>query len=302
MTVTQPRYVRTGQVTMMQARTYRGEARFVPSTEVNAIIRYALARAAQLTGVRLYEFVACLNHPHILSRDDQADRPAFVRNFHSIVARALNHHFGERDQVFSSRRYTDPVLLTPESVLERAVYINTNPVKHGYVRYIKDWGGVASFEMEYGVPVMVPRPEGFFSDAMPQEIPLTIYRPDDIAPELSDVEVRQMVRRQSLDRARELRGEFAATGRIFVGMKRIRRRSRRSAPNYGPLQAGRSAEIRPKVAGGTRKRRSEYLQEIKCFVESYGSARRAIREGKLHVVFPPGTYGPRMMGLRSEPP
>lgn len=300
--MTKPRYVRAGQTTMAQTRTYRGEYRFVPSTEVNQIIEYSLARAAQLSGVELHEFGVMLNHDHVLSRDSQGTRPKFFRIFHELVARALNRKFGERDHVYSRRAYTDPVLLTPECVLEKCVYVLANPVKHGYVRYERDWGGVSSYAMEYGVPKRIRRPDEFFSKDMPESIDLVITRPPDLHPELSDHQLRRVIRERVADRTRELRGEFQARGKVFLGMQRVRRLSRRSAPDYGPLRAGRRSDIRPKVAGGTAQMRRRFLEIVKDFVESYERTLARVMGGDLLAVFPAGTYRMRLLGLHAEPP
>jgi putative transposase len=79
------------------------ERRFLlrPSSFVNEVVLYALARASQLCPqVRLHGFVAEANHTHASltdAREDLSDVsqvPRFFQCLHRMTAAALNAHYG----------------------------------------------------------------------------------------------------------------------------------------------------------------------------------------------------------------
>jgi putative transposase len=218
--------------------------------------------------------------------DPDAKRPAFLQLFHSLVARAINAAFGEWDALWSGQPYSAPRLLEPDDVLRKLVYTLANTVAAGLVRYCKDWAGPTSWNMEYGVPIKITRPPGFFSKKMPEEVELVIHRPAGLRPDLSDRELRALVRERAHDKEREIIGKMAESGGTFMGMARVLKQDRHHTPSRPDTRGG----IRPTVAGRSKWARIEALQQDALFLEAHEAARLAFAAGDRDVVFPHGTY------------
>ena len=75
-------------------------------------------------------------------------------------------------------------LLKVEDLLDKLVYVATNPVKDGLVEKVRHWPGPAFVAaLLYGKTMRAHRPRHFFSDdgPMPEAIELTLGLPDHIA-------------------------------------------------------------------------------------------------------------------------
>ena len=271
---------------MKQRRCLRREFRLRPDRLVVQIFLYTLAHAANKYGILLHDFVALSNHDHLVLTDPHTKRPAFLQLFHSLVARAVNAAFGEWDALWSAQPYSAPRLLEPDDILRKLVYTLANPVAAGLVRYCKDWSGPTSWNMEYGVPIKIPRPPVFFSKDMPDELELVIHRPAGLRPELTDRELRALVREQAHEKERELIGKMAEAGRAFMGMRRVLKQARHDTPSSRDERRG----IRPTIAGRSKWARIQALQQNARFLEEHEIARLAFAAGDRNVVFPHGTY------------
>ncbi len=92
---------------MVQKRCYRGEFRLRPDPVVRQILQYSLAYTADKHGIDLHEFVIMFNHDHIEKTDPLGKRPGFLRDFHSLVGRAVNAHFGDKESLWNCPEKVD---------------------------------------------------------------------------------------------------------------------------------------------------------------------------------------------------
>jgi putative transposase len=284
--VSRPRRICADETVMQQKRCLRREFRLRPDRIVVQIILYSLAYAANKYGIVLHELIGMANHTHVIASDPQANRPEFLKLFHSLVARAVNAAFGEWDALWSAQPYSAPRLLEPDDVLRKVVYALANPVAAGLVRYCKDWAGPTSWNMEYGVAVKIARPPVFFSEKMPDEVELVIHRPPGLRPDLDDRELRALVRERAHEEEREIMGKMRDAGRTFMGMVRVLKQDRHETPSTRDRRGG----IRPTVVGRSKWARIEALQRNALFFEEHEVARLAFEAGRRDVVFPHGTY------------
>jgi hypothetical protein len=207
------------------------------------------------------------NHDHLEVTDPLGKRPKFLGEFHSLVARAVNTYFGEKESLYSAQRYSAQILPGPVDRLRKLVYILANPVAAEIVRDPREFGGVSSWAMEYDQPLTIKRPEVFFSEKMPETVELVIRRPPDVCPELSDRALRQLIRGEALREAKRLVAETKAAGRRFMGWERAMRTLRTRATQGGLGPGGLRAHFRPHVAaadpdvegGGHRAHPGAYL-------------------------------------------
>jgi putative transposase len=270
---------------MATKRCIRGEFLLRPDPEAVQTYLFVLGYAQQKYGILLHDFVALSNHDHPVYTDPKTKGPQFIQMLHSLVARALNCNRGEWDSFWSGQRHGALRLLETKDVEKRCIYALTNPVKDGLVRYAWDWEGVTSWHMEYGVPIIVKKPDFFFSKEMPDEVQVVITRPEGLHPGMTDREARGELRRNAKAEQGDLIAEFKGKGGTFMGMKRVLRQPRHAAPNGHLERRG----IRPHIASRSKWARIEALRDLKTFWAEHETARQALLAGE-DAVFPHGTY------------
>lgn len=226
------------------------------------------------------------NHYHLVLTDPYGTRPAFFQLLNSLVARALNAHMGRWESFWAPGSYQAPRLLDVDTVLRKCVYTLNNPIEAGLVRYAWDFGSASSWGVEYNRPMHVKRPEAFFSEELPETLSLVLHRPAGLFPELDDREARAHVRQMAQAKQRELVRGMQDRGVTFMGMRRVLKQPRHSAPQTRAARRG----IHPTVAGPSKWARMEALQQDKAFRQAYAEARALLVSGHRDVMFPAGTY------------
>ncbi len=73
------------------------------------------------------------NHLHDAIYDREGNAPAFYEHFHKLLAKCMNALRGRWENFFSSEQVCVVRLETREDLIEKLVYIATNPVKDGLV-------------------------------------------------------------------------------------------------------------------------------------------------------------------------
>jgi hypothetical protein len=283
--VTLPRPVVQGDTVMATKRCVRGEFRLRPDPEAVQAYLYVLGYAQKKYEILLHDFMALSNHDHPVYNDAKANGPRFIQMLHSLVARALNCKWGEWDVFWSGQRHGALKLVETEDVKARCIYALLNPVAAGLTRYAWDWTGVTSWNMEYGVPLTVKKPDFFFSKKMPDEVKVIITRPKGLYEGKTDREARAELRREAKVEQGDIVAEFIGKGGTFMGMKRVLRQPRNARPNGSLQRRG----IRPHIACRSKWARIEALRDLKAFWAAHKAARLAHRNGE-DAEFPHGTY------------
>ncbi|MDB4958919.1 MAG: hypothetical protein JWO36_6488 [Myxococcales bacterium] len=98
---------------------------------------YCLAVAAQRCAVDVLAFISISNHLHNAIYDRCGTAPAFYEHFHKLLAKCMNALRGRWENFFSSEQVCVVRLETPEDLIDKLVYIATNPVKDGLARASK---------------------------------------------------------------------------------------------------------------------------------------------------------------------
>jgi putative transposase len=288
--VSRPRQVFAEDTVMATKRCVGGQFRLRPDRLVVQVYLYVLGYCQQKYNILLFDFIGMSNHDHPVYKAPDGNGPRFIQLLHSLVARAVNCHFGEWDCLWSGQKHSALRLLEPSDVKARCFYALLNVVKDGLVRYAKDWAGVTSWHMEYGVPVTIERPPFFFSKKMPDTVRLVISRPQGLYPGLSDREARAKLRADATVKQGDLIAKRKSQGRTFMGMKRVLRQPRHNTPNTHVERRG----VRPNIASRSKWARIEALQALESFHVEHEVARLEYVNGNYDVEFPPGTYKMRV--------
>jgi hypothetical protein len=233
-----------------------------PDDESNNAFLYCLAVAAQRYQIDVVGFIQMSNHLHDQIVDRLGCGPAFYEHFHKLLAKCMNALRGRWENFFSSEQVCVVRCETREDVLDKLVYIVTNPVKDGLVDTVDEWPGASGYRaLLDGTPLTATRPEHFFAEdgTMPEHVSLTLSVP----PELGDrteflTELRRRVDEVEQDELRKR----AETGRRTMGRYAVLRQSWRESPTSREPRRG----LRPTIAARNLWARLEAIQRKRSFV------------------------------------
>lgn len=162
-----------------------------PDDRVNQIVLYALGVALSRRTVELHAFLAESNHEHVNVTDDMGELSAMFQDFHSLVARALNAHYGRGENLWAPGSFDNVEIHDRGTLEDQLLYLWTNPVKDGLVERPEDWPGVKFLPEDFGKTFVVPRPEGAFFGGR---------RPPDYEPTYGPARARSRAERRRAER------------------------------------------------------------------------------------------------------
>lgn len=281
-----PRQVLPDKFHMVTRRCTQRQFLLRPDKLTNEIFEYCVAVAAQKFDIVIVLPLAMTNHHHTVVYDPTCKIEQFKHYFHMLVARAMNAHRGRWENFWDNAPPCVVELVDAADVIEKLVYVATNPVKAGLVVKADHWPGFSGLRaLLSGKPIVVRRPAHFFRDLGP--MPETVTLEMVIPPQLGDaVRVRATLRRRIAEVEAECAVERRKARRRVLGAAAVRRQAWWWAPTSRETRRG----MRPRVAAKDWLRRLETVQRNKSFQIAYRAAYRAWRDGDRDVVFPAGTY------------
>jgi putative transposase len=295
--MTAPRQVLPGATYLVTRRCFQRRFLLRPSARTNQTFLYVLAVAARRFGVRVHAFCVLSNHFHLVLTDPHARLPAFEQYLDSLVARALNASLGRWESFWAPSSYSAVPLPAPDDLVDKAAYTLANPVAAGLVRRGRDWPGLWSSPEQLGSTLTVQRPDGFFRQGgpLPESADLELSAPpgfdspaafrDRLVPALNLHEGQAML-------------HLAAQGRRFIGAHNVLRLQ----PTSRPATQDPRRQLSPRVAGLDKWKRAQALARLRDFLTRYRLAWNSFRNGARDVLFPSGTYWPRVgLGVRCDP-
>jgi REP element-mobilizing transposase RayT len=270
-----------------------------PSAETNGLLRYVLGVAAKRCDIQLHGGVALSDHLHLGVTDPHGRLPAFNQQLNSLLARAMNARLHRRESFWAPGSYNAVILVTPDDILDKLVYILANPVSAALVRRASEWPGVWSPPELIGAgPVPVPRPERFFR----QDGPLPATAELEFVPPPGFASVEDFRARLAAGLARreeEAAQQLERAGRSFVGVQSVLAQD----PFATATTPEPPAKLKPRIACRDPEKRKEALLRLRSFLSSYRIAWLEFARGMREAVFPHGTYWMRIAyGVRCEVP
>ena len=252
---------------------------------MNNAFLYCLAVAAKRHEMVVMIFVQMSNHLHDAIFDRLGNAPAFYEDFHKLLAKCVNALRGRWEGVFATGQTSVVRLETQEALIEKLVYIATNPVLDGLVERVDDWPGASGFRaLVDGTVLRARRPRHFFADDgdMPEEITLELKIP----PELGEHDTIVAAVKARVAAVEEEQARLRArTGKRVVGRYAILRQSWRDSPTSREPRR----KLNPTIAARDLWARLEAIQRKRAFTAEYRRARLALLAG-LSIPFPYGTY------------
>ena len=282
---TKPRQVLPGFTYLITRRCAQRQFLLRPSAHVTATVAYALARTAKRYGVELHAWCVLSNHVHLVATDAEGRIPDFLRDFDSLVARALNAHLGRWENFWASGEPNLVRLVEEEDVFDKVLYTLSNPVSSGLVPDSHLWPGLLSHPQAMDEPLEVHRPESFFrrpagDKEEPLELAVTPPRGWSLAA------YQQHLKRAVFEREVALRTAREASGQGFLGLLAIRRQSASDAPSSPAPRR----KLSPRIACKNSAKRFLVLHRLGRFVEQYREAYQDFAAGVRDALFPLGTF------------
>jgi hypothetical protein len=262
-----------------------------PSKRANQAFLYALAVAAEKTGVKVLWAIAMSNHQHAGIYDPLGNMVEFTREFHRLVAKHHNAMYGRWENFWACETPTDVLLEGAADILDKLVYCLANPCSAHLVERARQWPGVISLPEQFGKTMVIKRPKTYFREdgPMPAEVELTFHKPPQFE-HLSMEEYRELVARRLRAVEDELIAKRRAEGRKVLGRRAVLRQSHEDSPRSVEPRRVR----RPRLAAKSVWRRLEAIRRLKQFIKAYAEALAEWRNGNRNVEFPYGTYAMRV--------
>ncbi|HZZ85342.1 MAG TPA: hypothetical protein VFE30_12445 [Anaeromyxobacteraceae bacterium] len=281
--MTAPRQVLPGTTYLVTRRC--SERRFFlrPSKATNAIFLYVLAVAARMYGVRVHALCVLSNHYHLVLTDADGRLPAFMQYLDGLVARAVNASLGRWEGFWSAdASYSAVSQGDAGDVVRKIAYTLANPASAGLVRTGREWPGLWSAPEQLATATLLaPRPDVFFSPAMPESATLELALPPGLSSveELQRLVIAAMAGLEEQHRAR-------APERGFLGRSRVLAQKPFSRPAPGESRR----KLNPRIAARDKWKRIEAIGRLRAFLDAYRVALAELRSGLRDALFPAGTY------------
>lgn len=283
--MTLPRRVIPGRFYMLSRRCTQQQFLLRPDNETNNAYAYCLAEAAQRFSIELIVAQQMSNHHHVDLFDRYGRIVEFTEHLHKMLAKCLNALRGRWENMWSSDPPCIVELVDRSDVVDKIVYVATNPVLDHLVERVHHWPGAKTVRsLLRQEPIRAHRPRHFFREGglMPETVDLTFTIP----PELGDRDtVIAELRERIADMEREQARTRAQNGKGVIGRRGVLGQSWRATPYTRASRRG----LRPRVAARSKWSRIEALRRNAAFVKAYCKARAAWLEGVV-IPFPAGTY------------
>lgn len=143
---------------------------FPPNPLINDIIVGCLAKAQRHHPLEICDILVEATHLHFIAVvENPDDVKGFMERFKTESAHAVNRLLGRNKRTVWCDGYDDPVLLTPEDVINKIAYIYENPSKDGLEDRIEKYPGVSSFRFRGSRTAVLEAP--LFSRSDIQQLP-----------------------------------------------------------------------------------------------------------------------------------
>lgn len=275
-----------------------------PDAYTNYVIAEALARAAQIYGVRVHAFCFLSTHGHLELGVRGCRLDSFMQHFKSNTALKLNVH-RERDGAFFKRRYRCEPILSNDAAAAIEQYVHQQAVKHELVERAIEWPGLCSYAAVIAGRGSVEA--SWFDEESWREagavrgdrelfvhtasVPLTPL-PHRVG--LSELELG--VQRRALALTMQNVEATIARKRRDDGSGRLPKPSKYTTQDPNDVSPGRRKKLptpQP-YAHGTKAQVDAYEEAYSLVMEAYDIASARYRETGVLCPFPAGTFPPRI--------
>lgn len=307
--MTPPRQIHPNKLCFVTVRAVNRCFRFVPTPRAIEIIRYCLAftLSKYRDRIGLHEFLWMSNHFHLVLTDKTGCLPRFMEELDSLLARAINALHGTFGTAIE-KGYNLVEVVTDDKLVDHCVYTLANPCDAHLVERSREWKGVSSRALEYGVHITVKRPEGSLwsgtprhpereasqkskrarhggRSKLPGEVQLVLERPA-IMLAFSDGELRGHILKRLDERELALIKDRKSRRLRVMGWDKATKVN----PRLAPEQPEEGFGTVPSFSGSNADARIDAWKRRRAFLEAYYMALRRFLRGEWKTGFPEGTW------------
>lgn len=284
--MSKPRQILPGSTYLLTRRTSGRLYLLIPTPMVRKVFAYCLAHAARLYNIRIHGFLVMSNHYHLLATDMDGNLPAFMSYLNEFIAKVLNHFWGRWEYFWAPGTYSAVRLETADDVIDKLVYTLVNPVKSFLVKDSKNWPGISSHIMQYGVDKEFKRPEIFFrkDGPMPEKATLSLEVPPAFAG--TPAEFKTMLNERIRQAEAEYQEQAKTQKKSFLGVAKVKELRHTDRP----MSPAPRRNLNPHIASKDGNALRNGLRRLKWFRTVYEVARKLFESGDKSVEFPFGTY------------
>jgi len=287
---------------LVTTRCHQASFLLRPEPAINeAVLEWLTRTQHAYPGVRLFGLCVMSNHLHLLVRDTQGELAAWASYLLGNLARSINA-IRKRCGVVFERRYSAEPVLDDAALLDRLVYVVTNPVNAGLCNQSCHWPGLLLWA-QAGEPELrevswvgrkpyrkaryrarqrgqaPPSPEGFRVRGR-----LVIHS---LAAEIGSAsEGRCEIAAAIAGRERELAADFRRSGKPVMTRREVLAQDWQAAPRH-PKRSPR-----PACHTSERILRKAFIEGFRDFVDAFREASAQWRLGIPDAHFPPWSYPP----------
>lgn len=268
-----------------------------PGDNIRRIVDFAIAKAADKTGVAVHAYVSMSNHIHIVATDPDSVVPDFMRILDLEIAKAAGAEIGNWDGFWAPGTYSRVELLDGQAVVEKVAYVLANPVLAGLVRHASRWPGATTADIRPDTVYVARRPRaGYYANSrQPDSFAFTLRTPVGADP----IEFWQHVKAEVRKLEKRSQRRLAGKGRRFVGEIKVTKQNPFDCPASWQKRRG----LNPTFASRDRWKRVEAAQVKQHWSAAYRTALTAAVSGVRKVLFPAGTWWMvRFFGYPCAPP
>lgn len=288
--VTEPRYITPGSSYLITRRCCHRSFRLRPSPLTHDVFGYCLGYALEKTGVILHAECVMSNHHHMVVTDPHGVLPDFLRELHRSTAKALNASQGRWESLWSSEPCNVVRLVDEHDLIDKIVYVATNPVSAGLVSRPEEWPGLLVWTDR---PIRIRRPKAYFAEhgASPEWIVLQAGAPPGVSADPSRADSwKRRVQSEIEAKVAAVQRNMRAACRTFLGRAGVLAKSfAQRAKSFEPRRV-----LVPSVAAKHPEARSAALLAMREFRRAYHAAVTLWKRGVRDVIFPFGTWWMRV--------
>jgi len=298
-----PRELFEGTTFLTTRRTTQRQFLTIPNPETNQILLYCMIYAANQYKIQIHAYFFASNHYHLSLTDPLKNLPDFEAWLNRFSAKCLNAKHGRWGNLWDTGSYSAVRLReefpgspnedsASEDILDKIVYILTNPVAAGLVDRGYKWPGLwSSPSLMSSGHIEAKRPSFFRANGdLPEKVRMKLTIPPGFT-HMTPQEYSNLVMEKVREKEEEIQQSFKARGRKFMGAEKVKAQKKESSPNsYEPRR-----QLNPRVACRDKWKRIEILQRLKSFLKEYRIAFKKFQSGEREVFFPAGTYQMRKL-------
>jgi hypothetical protein len=294
-----------------------------PGSEMDQVVKYCMARAAERAEILIHNFAFMSNHEHVTFTDPKGRHPEFTQWMNLHIAKCGKILWDIPENMWDNRKPHIMELENEEALFDSMCYVYENPVTSKLVRTASQWPGVISRPNDlYGYEEVIKPPPIFFkpwSDVATLKVcpppMLADWNIDQLVADLKkrnaaiEAEMAAIMRDENrryltpehirntnpwdqpsgVKTVYELRQSFEVVNSCEHDAEHVKAEPKKKPESNASKRQPRPKNRVPKVKALFRSRAKLYLEQLRIFHEHYRQAFQDMKNG-LPAVFPYGTY------------